>query len=312
MSRNRHMQYRRSIYRKRKIKAIVISTIIAFLVVFALFMIIGTALHAKTQPTPPEENEATDSEKEASVITPAKVVGAYALPLLKDGSSFNSRLDAIQPNANAVCLSLNGANGDLFFRSELASELSQLTTSKDAASLSNAVSSIDRNGFYISGLLYVTAFEQQNSLLRDVELATWGAVACEALQEGVGDILMIASSMSIDDVERMCDLADNIHETVEKSVVGLVIPSSVTESANSTSLIKQLSLHFNYLTLDVSVPEKDEDPLEYVQNKVSHSQLELMYYKMRVLLPYLENSEEQQKYIDILTRYNINNWMILP
>lgn len=313
MNRNRHMQYRRSIYRKRKIKTVIISTAVALLVLFALFIIIGTALHSKTERPEQDENEATDATVVSETsLSAAKTVGAYALPLLEDGSSFSDRLSRIQPTANAVCLSLNDSDGTLFFDSKLASSLSQLSVHRDASSLSNAVNSIDREGFYISGALYVTAFGEDNALLREVELATWGAVACEAIQEGVGDVLIIAPSISAEDIDRICELADSIHSTVERSVVGLVIPEEVFEEENSAAIIKQLSLHFNYLTLNVSDIKDHEDPVEYIEGRISSFQLELMYYKMRVLLPRSADSAVQQTYIDAVTKYNINSWMILP
>lgn len=313
MNRNRHMQYRRSIYRKRKIKTIIISTVVALLVLFVLFMIIGTALHAKTQEPEGDDTETTDTtDTEGPTLSAAKSVGAYALPLLEDGSKFSDRLASVPPNANAVCLSLNSPDGTLLYRSELAESLSQLSVHGDASSLSNAIGSIDNEGFYVSGALYVTAFELDNSLLRDVALTTWGAVACEALQSGVGDVLLIAPSMAADDVERICEIADNVHSNVERSVVGLVIPETVFEDKNSTALIKELSLHFNYLTLDTTGYKEEDDPLAFIEGKVSGFQLELMYYKMRVLLPRAADSDTQQKYIEAVTKYNINSWLILP
>ena len=296
MNRNRHIQYRRSIYRKRKIKTIIISTVVALLVLFVLFMIIGTALHAKTQKTPEEETEYTDDiTGNLPEMTAAKAVGAYALPLLEDGSKFSDRLAGIQPNANAVCISLNNDEGTLLFRSELAQSLPQLSTSTDASSLTSSVGSIEDAGFYISGALYVTAFSQENSLLRDVELSTWGAIACEALQNGVGDVLLVAPEMSAADVERICSVADSIHSNVERSVVGLLIPESVIEDENSAALIKELSLHFNYLTLDTSNYKEDEDVVAYIEGRVSSLQLELMYYKMRVRLPRAADSDTQKQ-----------------
>ena len=313
MNRNRHIQYRRSIYRKRKIKTIIISTVVALLVLFVLFMIIGTALHAKTQKTPSEEPEYTDDIIDnRPAVTTAKTVGAYALPLLEDGSKFSDRLAGIQPNSNAVCIALNNAEGTLLFRSDLAKSLPQLSIHDDASSLTGSVGSIENEGFYISGALYVTAFSQENSLLRDVELSTWGAIACEALQNGVGDVLLVAPEMSANDVGRICAVADSIHSNVERSVVGLLLPESVLENENSAALIKELSTHFNYLTLDTSNYKEGEDAVAYIEGRVSSLQLELMYYKMRVRLPRASDSDTQKQYIDAVAKYNITSWLVLP
>ena len=48
-NRNRHLNYRKNIYRKRRMGAVLIFSIVAVALIFALFLIIGTALHSKTK-----------------------------------------------------------------------------------------------------------------------------------------------------------------------------------------------------------------------------------------------------------------------
>lgn len=311
-SRNRHMQYRKSIYRKRRIRAIIICTVLILAVAFALFMIVGTALHNKTQKPSDGEGRETNKEETDVKLPQAASVGCYALPLLEDGSAFSSRLNAIDSEAAGVCVNLNNSDGTLLFRSELASSLSQLAVHEDASSLSNAISSIDKNGYYISSVLYIPSFELENDLLMDVELATWGAVACEALREGVGDVLFIADRMEPEQIDKICKLADNVHSTVKNSIIGFAIPESILAHEDSASLIDTLSSHFNYLSLDTTDFRSEDDPISFIEGKVSSLQLELMYYKMRVLLPRSTDAELQRQYIEAVTKYNISSWQILP
>ena len=311
-NRNRHMQYRKSVYRKRRIKAIVISCLVAVILAFALFMIIGTALHSRSdEPTQPPSQE-TDAKVNGSSLPSASAVGAYALPLLEDGSNFSDRLKAINSEASAVCISLNLPDGTLLYRSDLAKELPTLSTHEDASALSSSLTSIERQGFHASALLYVTAFDAQSDLLTDVELATWGAVACEAFREGVGDILIVAPSMTTDDVDKMCALADKIHSTVESAVVGLTLTDSILAAENSSAIINTLSKHFNFQALDTTSYKTDDDPVMFIEGKISSFQLELIYYKMRVLLPRAADAETQGKYIEAVAKYNIQSWQIIP
>ena len=311
-NRNRHLNYRKNIYRKRRMGAVLIFSIVAVALIFALFLIIGTALHSKTK-----EPEATDKPLSDTVGTDNKLpeaatVGAYSLPLLEDGSTFSTRLSNISSSANAVCINLNTRDGTLLFNSSLASELSHLKVHKDATSLSSAVASIERSGFYTSAVLYVPSFEESNDLLRDVDLATWGAIASEALRDGVGDVLIIANAMSATDVGRICALSDSIHSNVDGAMIGLAIPDSVLSDENGSTLIKELSLHFNYLSLDTTTYKTDEDPVSFIKSRVSTLLLEIMFYKMRVLLPRSSDTQVQQQYIDTVTTYNITSWQILP
>lgn len=311
-NRNRHMQYRRSIYRKRKIKTIIISSIVAIVVIFSVFMIAGTILSTKTLSQNPPSSDDSEPNEEENNISDAKVIGAYALPLLEDGSNFSDRLSGIAPNASAVCINLNDEDGTLLYRSSLTSKFSNLNIHTDASSLSNSVDNIARDDFYISATLYIPSFAEKDELIKEIELTLWSAVACEAIQEGVGDVLIIAPSLEVSDVEKICEVANRIHSIASDSVVGLAIPEAILTDKNKTALVNKLSKHFNYLSLDTTQYKEEESPVEYIEAKVSGMQLELMYYKMRVLLPRAADAETQQQYIQTIAKYNINSWQVLP
>lgn len=309
--RNRHLQYRKNLYRKKRIGVTLTVSLVVIAIVFALFIILGNLLHSKTS-TPTETGKSTEPKETQATLPPAVNVNAHALPLLEDGTIFANRLATISTDANAVCINLNTADGALLFRSTLASELSQLKVHTDASALSSSLASIDRSGFYTTGVLYVPSFDQSNDLLRDVELATWGAVACEAIRDGVGDILIIAPSMSATDVKKICDLADNIHDSINNASIGFALSDNILSEENSANLIKELSLHFNYLSLDTTVYRADEEPEEFIKNRVSALLLEIMFYKMRILLPRTPDTELQKKYIEAVQSYNVTSWQILP
>ena len=311
-NRNRHMQYRKSIYRKRRIKTILILSISIVVIVFALFLIIGTALHKKTEKKDLLTSTPTTQTQEPTGLAPTPTIGAYALPLLEDGTNFSDRLRAIPQSASAVCINLNDKNGTLLYRSDLLHEISDISVAPDASSLESSVSSISSNDFYISSVLYITAFENGNDLLEDIDLAIWGAVACDALRQGVGDVLIVTPSVEIDDLPKLYALADRVHTAVPNGVIGFALPSAVLGDEQKTALLDELNKHFNYMALDTTEFTDEDDPFEYVERKTANMQLDLMYYKMRVILPFSSNVDEQQKYIEAVTKYNISNWQMLP
>lgn len=311
-NRNRHMQYRKSIYRKRRIRTILILSCSAAVIAFVLFIIIGTALHNKTQSKNTDIFEDQTYQKETSGLKNAQPIGAYALPLLQDGSNFSDRLRAIPETAGAVCINLNREDGTLLYSSELTQNISGISVAPDASGIASAVSSIDSNDLYISSVLYVPSFENENDLIEDIELSIWGAVACEALREGVGDVLIIAPSLEVEDMQKLYLLADRIHAAVPDSVIGFLLSDTILTDTQKTSLVDELNKHFNYLALDTSSFSAEDDPVEYIENRTSKMQLDLMYYKMRVLLPYSSDTVTQQKYIETVEKYNISSWQILP
>ena len=312
-NRSRHMQYRRSIYRKKRIKAILLIVAASLVLLFILFMVIGTALHKKTSEN--KNDRPTPSGTEQSTTSPlpiAQSVGAYALPMLKDGSSFSERLSAIDSSAGAVTIDLNSTDGTLKYLSSLSSKLSFLTQATDAQSLSSVMSRIDDRELYASALLYVPSFSEENDLLRDIYLSAWCSIAVEALRAGADDCLLFPRGATVEDVDRLCELALLVRATEEEAIVGCVIPEDVLNAENSEVLIAKMAKAFNFLTLDTTSYKEDVDIAAYVESRISQMQMQLIYYKMRVLLPYSPVAEDQQKYIDTAKKYNISSWQIKP
>lgn len=306
-------RYKKSNPRKRRIRSIIIFSAVAAALVFAIFMIAGLSLSEKTKSDDFDEDY-EQRETEAEKPRKAQSVSAYPLPLLEEGSSFSSRLSAIGDDAKAVCVALNKPNGTLQYRSSLASKLSYLTVESDASSLSIYTEDFLDANLYATALLYLPTFEDtEDELLADVELSIWGSIACEAIREGIGDVLLVAPSAAEDDVDKLCALADRIHVTEESAIIGLALPQGVLDSEKSTTLIDKLSKSFNYLALDLTAsPEDETSMLEYIEQSVSDMQLQLMYYEMRVLLPRGASNEELASFIDVVTKYNIKSWQALP
>lgn len=310
-NRNRHMQYRRSIYRKKRAPAVIIISIVGVVLAFVLFIILGNVLHSKTKEPDGYQYDDPPKVTDSSSILPAEIVGAYALPLLEDGSLFSSRLEAIDPTANAVCINLNKPDGTLLYKSDLAESLPNLTVASDASSLSSSLSSISKDGFYTSGVLYLSSLDTENDLLLDIDLSVSGAVACEAIRAGVGDVLLIAPSFEENDIEKLCLLADRIHTTESDAVIGLLISDSVISAENSIALIDRLNKHFNYLCVDTTDNEETEIS-EHIGNRIKTMQSYILQHKMRVLLPRSLDSEVQKQYVEIANSYGVASWQILP
>lgn len=309
------MQYRRSIYRKKRIKAILLIAAAALVLLFVLFMVIGSVLHDKTSEDNDKNKRPSSSGTEQSrndSLPAAQSVEAYALPLLKDGSTFADRLSAINGSASAVTIDLNTTDGTLKYLSSLSGKLSFLDQAADAQSLSSVISRIDSRDLYASAILYVPSFAEENDLLKEVYLSAWCSVAVEAIRAGADDCLLFPRGASADDVDRLCELALLIRSTEPEAIVGCVIPEDVLSAENSEVLIAKLSKAFNFMTLDTTGYKEDVDVAAFVESRISQMQMPLIYYKMRVLLPYSDVSENMQKYIEVAKKYNITSWQIKP
>lgn len=308
---NRGSRYRRN-NRKRKTKKIIIISISAVLILFVIFMASGLFLSEKVR-----ENTFTSSTNTSGGRVPeseqvAPSVNAYPLALLEDGSSFSSRFSAVADTASEVCVSLNSPQGELLFRSSVASYFSDVTVKSDASALSGYTDTLRDYEIYSTALLYVKS-PTSTELVSDVYSSIWSSIACEAIRAGINDVLLI-SDAAVEDVNKLCALADNIHLTEENAIIGITVPQQVLEDENYVELINTLAKSFDYLainTTELSVSE-DSTLLDSIESTIKDLQLQIMYHNMRVLLPNGASTEEQATFIELLAKYNINNWQISP
>ena len=305
-------RYRSGNYRSRRIKMIITISIVAVIVLFIIFLAVGLSLADKHRDYEIEYDDHEFNETDSISVREVKIVNAYPLPLLEDGSLFTSRLADIKEGAKAVCVSLNRPDGTLLYRSSLASSFPYLSVESDASTLSTYTKAIEGDDLYATAILYIPTFEEtEDDLKADVELSIWGSIVCEAIRGGIGDVLLIADSASEDDIDKLCALADRIHITEENAVVGLSLPTSVLEAEKSVSIIDKLSKTFDYLAFNATKVSGDGTLVENVEAAISDMQLQLMYYKMRVLLPRGASTEELDKLAEIVKKYSISSWQAI-
>lgn len=302
-------RYKKSNRRKRRIKSAIIISVAVLITLFIIFLAVGLSLSEKKKGYDDDDLDFDREETEGRETRDVPNVSAYPLPLLEDGTIFSSRLANIKEGATSVCISLNDPDGTLLYRSEIASSFTYLSLKSDASSISTYVNAISDEELYATAILYIPTFNKsENDLISDVELSIWGSVACEAIRAGIGDVLLVASDASEEDVERLCALADRIHITEESAIIGLCLPSSVLEAEKSVSLIDQLAGTFDYLAFDATSIEGEGTLVENTEQAIADMQLQLMFYKMRVLLPRCSSTEELDALANIVTKHSVSSW----
>lgn len=308
---NRGSRYRRN-NRKRKTKKIIIISISAVLILFVIFMVSGLFLSEKVK-----ENAftATTNNQGGKIPQSEQVVpsvNAYPLAILEDGSSFNSRFSAVSDVADQVCVSLNTPQGELLFKSTVASHFSDILVKSDASALSGYTDTLQYYEIYSTALLYMKS-PTDAELVSNVYSSIWSSIACEAIRAGINDVLLV-SNASVDEVDKLCTLADSIHLTEENAVVGITVPQQVLEDENYVELINSLAKSFDYLAINATELETNDRStlLEAIEATIGNFQDQIIYHKMRVLLPNVSTAEEQSAFVELLAKYAITNWQISP
>ena len=326
--RNYHMQYRRGIYRKRKIRFIIIASTIAFLLLFVLFLIIGTALSNKTHLYDPNaDSNLSDNVSDTTTLAVAQKVQARALVLLtQDSSSLYSRVSALPAETEAVCVRLNSSDGTLLYKSDVAEAISSFTTADNASRPETLFSTIQRRELYISAALEMTALQRSDELLTPIMLSAYASMAAEVYEGGADDILFIAPTptgeLTAERIEKLLSqlisLAEQTRSLAPNACLGFALSDALLSTSDSAEIIAALAEHFNYLSIDATNYGK-EDPAEYLERKLGNSesadtQYYILRYGMRILLPSLSDRALEEELIAIAEQYSSNNhnWQILP
>ena len=314
--RNRHMQYRRSVYRRRQIRLGLILSVVILAVLLLVFLIVGNLLFGKQEPdeepdlqTNPPTTDNTDNKEK----TPVASLRAKAVLLeTSDSSTFATRIRRLtDTGAVSASIPLNTADGKLLYRSAVGEKLGYPTNGTPSVRISSALGQID-NAFYLSGVFYLNAFSESDPLLRSVELSKAAAILGEALEQGMDDVLLIAPGMSADQVDELLRFAEDVRTLSPKAVLGLTLSDSILSHDTASALIDKLANGLDFLAMDAT-QYGTEDPAAYATATVNDSNM--MYnrlrYHMRVLLPACADEATRNSVIDAVEKNGVDSWQIL-
>ena len=313
-SRNRHMQYRRSVYRRRQIRLGLILSVVIAAVLLLAFLIVGNLLFGRAtpeEPTPtPNAPNNTPDEREPVPAVKARTVFLET----SDSSTFSSRIRAlINDGATAASIPLTASNGALLYRSSVGEQIGYPTSGAPTVRISSAVAQVEEQQIHLSGVFYLTAFSKSDPLLRSVELSRSVSVIAEAILSGVDDILLIAPDCAAEQVDEVLRLAEDIRVLAPNATVGFALPSSVLTDEKAAELIDRLWNGLDFLALNAS-EYGSESPVEYAKQMVEdpNMQFNRLRYHMRVLLPSCgDDSATRDSVISAMEADGVDNWQIV-
>ena len=328
--RNYHNQYRKSVYRRSRIKLILIISAIALVTLSVIFLIVGTALNNKTHTSSGDFSNNGDTAippRNDNGLTEAKRIKGRPLVLLtQDSSTLSSRMQALPKGTEAVCVALNQADGTLLYNSSVAKELASLRIAENSSRAATVFDNIHNRGYYVSAALTMKALSEDDELKREVGLSAYVAIAAEASLGGADDILLFLPddmpSMSGEELDsfasELCSLAERIRAIAPEAVIGFALDNLFLSGKDSAYLIDKLSESFNFLGIDATGYGK-EDPVEFLERTIGGGesadvQYYLLRYNMRVILPSLEDAAARESLIAVVEDYSSNNgnWQFVP
>lgn len=310
MNRNRHIQYRRSVYRRRRIRLALITGAVVIVVLFALFLILGNIFDNKTK-----ESFDTDKNRGGTYVENAlpadavRSIKASSVSLTQDAGSFFSSVDALAAGgAREISVRMNAEDGKLYYYSDIADRMGY-SIEGGGISLEDIVSAADSHGAYVSAVYYIGAFSEEDALARSVLLSEFATVVSEVLMAGVDEAVLIAPDISAEACSEVKELISRIKGFAPNAKVGFSLPDALVNSADA-SLIDALASEIDFLALDLT-GYGENDPVPYAEEKLSSMLYYLLRYKMRALIPSVDGADTQNKLIAAVENESVSSWQII-
>jgi len=282
------MRYRRRVYRKRKIKIIVITSLCVVAVLAILFVIIGNMLGDKVEARHDIGSSKKNTAAEVSHAT-VKDVSAYPIPLAADGSTLDKRVaNAVKNGYTDICFDIYSDDGSLLYASPAAQALGkQATDVSGLRNLETIVGIFQANNVYSIAVVDAPELEDQNDLIRSAAIGHYAAISAELLRAGVNEVLIAIGEIPVAQYGELITLASEIHRlSPDKGYVGISLPAGVLSSADNDALVASLWTAFDYLAVDLfSGVTPESDIVSDVGTKLGGMLYHLLRYNVRALLP---------------------------
>ena len=312
MNRNRHMQYRRSVYRKRRIRVIIITTAIVLALLAAIFLILGNVLFDKANGDETETDKVDTQTVKDNTLPSDSIRQIKATSISMDGTinSISSALDSAKSDGfDSISVMMNAPDGKLTHYSDIADRLKYSSFNDVKVSVNTLMERAKARSLYVSGVYYVSAFSESDELARSVAMAELTTVISESLRAGLDEVILIAPDITEAQYSEVTHLVSEIRSFVPNAVIGFALPESLVQSKDA-NIIDTLANEVSFLALDLT-KYGDTDPLVFAKERVGSMLYSLLRYKMRVIIPAFEKSEEQSSITSVVESAGISNWQIV-
>lgn len=339
-NRNYHMKYRRSVYRRRKIKLAIIISSVSLIILLAGFLIIGNLLNSDEPSPVPDSGENKDqNENSGSQNRAASPIQGYPLVLFtEDSTTLSSRINSLPDAASAVSVRLDGGDGTLLYSSDIARSITSLTFAEGAPKASAFCKTVKDRGLYLSATLTLDPLRKDDPLIRSVELSAYSAMAAEVLLAGADEVLFLlpsglTSGYGSDEIlsltDTLCELGASVRALAPEGRFGFALSDDIMRSDQVAVAVDKLSAAASFLAINASEATDKEgnllDPYgisdlsqkqafaDHLEGVMERDLFYLLSKNMRLVIPNTTDEELNAQLISLAERYENNkNWQMLP
>lgn len=293
--------YRQRIYRRRKIKYIVLISSAAVAALIVIFLIVGNILDRKVSTVISSiddlDNAPSVSTDTGDVHEKPQSFKAHHTALSQEGSSLDSRLAALSTNGTtAVCFELDSKDGDVFYSSPVAQKLGYQESGSGLWKLGDAADVFEKRGIYSIGITYLSELDNDDDLMRSAAIGYYSARIVEAIRYGIDEILIYAPHVPAERLGEITSIADEVHRLAPEANIGISLPyplpenntDAKTDSAHtfSDALVEELWNAFDFFAVDVCYNANgDATTAEEAESRIGELLYYVLRYNMRILIP---------------------------
>lgn len=304
-----NVRYKRNSYARKRMKIIIAICALALVALAVILIIIGNTLKDKSDGNLLlNDNTQNPSGTEPPPHASVGSVNGYAVSLEGlTSSDLYTRLSEIKKTGgNSVCYTVRADDGSEIFKSSVAQDNGKQAAGNDYISAKSLADRAEDRELHSSAVVDVYSFSEKDAAKRSVKLAYDAAIGAELAIGGIDDVIFRVSSISADNIEELCQVAESAKKIHSEAIIGISIPMDTLEGEGSEILIDRLWQSFDFLAFDMTKrPDKDAD--EYITKNVEAAYYYLLRYNARVLLPSAD-TEALAEIIEALTAKNISNW----
>lgn len=302
--------HRRNSYKKRRLRNIIMFSVIILFVLFVIFIIIGNTFFKKTNKPLDNDSESYTSATEHKNNTASYTIQARNIDLTAISSSeFSNNLSAlVQSGATAVSIKCSDEEGNLLYSSDIARKFGYQNSSSTLISLKSIVSSAKNRNIFTSAYITICSIQETDAKTRSIMLAYEAAVVCEIIDAGIKDVVLMCPNATPENLNDIISLANNVKSINKDATIGIEVPSKILNSELASEYIDNLATSFDFMALTMAQPTEDSDVVEVLDSLLTTHLFYILRYNMRVLIPSTEDDDIRNSLQTLLTENSITNW----
>ncbi|MBO7249847.1 MAG: hypothetical protein J6V42_01065 [Clostridia bacterium] len=291
---------------RRKARGVIITIIACLLLIFTLFLIVGNML-GKQAESPKSQKKPQEAEE-----APVQDISPYSIQAhpIDPSKVDTAMIELYQKSVKSVSLKATNDKGKLLVSSSLATSLGYQTPGDAVVEFSSVVSKAKNYGMFLSLILDLQAFQENDVKNKTVRLAYEAALVCEFIEKGANEVVVRLSDTDDASLEDLLDFADKVKGIDSSATVGIALPIEYFKGDGASVNIAELAKAYDVVCADITeIPSDTEDKILYLDTAFSNSEIKyyVLRHNMRVLLPSVD-AEQEELLQSKLTENSVANW----